>query len=142
MELEAFSGSISPWQPGLLSIGLFTFMVLGLLAILLFLTSWLGEKKPSPEKAVPYECGVIPTGSARFRYPLPFYLVAVFFLIFDMEAAYVFAWAVAVKDLSWPGWFQISFFIIVLLLSLFYLWKKGGLDWRPVTSKSPTSQKR
>ncbi len=137
MRPEAFSSAISPWEPGLLSLALFTAMVLGVLAILLVLTSWLGEKKPTPEKAVPYECGVIPTGSARFRYPLPFYLVAVFFLIFDVEAAYVFAWAVAVYDLGWAGWLQISFFIIVLLLSLFYLWKKGGLDWRPVISKSP-----
>jgi NADH-quinone oxidoreductase subunit A len=123
--------ALTPWAPQLLSFGFYFIIVLGLLAVLLFLTSWLGEKKPDPEKARPYECGIIPTGWARFRYPVPFYLVAVFFLIFDVEAAFVFSWAVAMEDLSWLGWLQISFFIIVLLLSLFYIWKKGGLDWRP-----------
>jgi NADH-quinone oxidoreductase subunit A len=124
--------TLSPWTPGLLSFGLFVALVLALLGALLFLTAWLGEKKPGPEKARPYECGVIPTGWAGFRYPVPFYLVAVFFLIFDVEAAFIFSWAVAMEDLGWSGWLQISFFIIVLLLSLFYLWKKGGLDWSPV----------
>jgi NADH-quinone oxidoreductase subunit A len=122
---------LSPWVPEFLSFALYVAMVAGLLAVLLFLTGWLGEKKPDPEKARPYECGVIPTGGARFRYPVPFYLVAVFFLIFDVEAVFIFSWAVAMEDLSWRGWLQISFFIIVLLLSLFYIWKKGGLDWRP-----------
>ncbi len=126
--------ALSPWIPGLFSLALYTAMVLGLLGIVLFLTGWLGEKKIDPEKARPYECGVIPTGGARFRYPVPFYLVAVFFLIFDVEAAFIFAWAVAVNDLSWRGWWQITFFIIVLLVSLFYLWKKGGLDWKPLAS--------
>lgn len=121
--------TLSPWVPGLFSIALFVAIVGGLLTALLFLTSWLGEKKPGVEKNRPYECGVIPTGWARFRYPVPFYLVAVFFLIFDVEAAFVFSWAVAMEDLSWRGWLQISYFIIVLLLSLFYIWKKGGLDW-------------
>jgi len=125
------SAALSPWTPELLSFGFYVVIVLGLLAVLLFLTSWLGEKKPDPEKARPYECGIIPTGWARFRYPVPFYLVAVFFLIFDVETAYIFSWAVAMEDLSWRGWLQISFFIIVLLLSLFYIWKKGGLDWSP-----------
>ena len=123
--------SLSPLAPGLFSFGLFVAIVLVLLAVLLFLTGWLGERRPDPEKARPYECGVIPTGGARFRYPVPFYLVAVFFLIFDVEAAFIFAWAVAMEDLSWRGWLQMSFFIIILLLSLFYIWKKGGLDWSP-----------
>jgi NADH-quinone oxidoreductase subunit A len=133
--------SLSPWTPGLLSLVLYTALVVGLLAILLFLTSWLGEKKIDPEKARPYECGVIPTGGARFRFPVPFYLVAVFFLIFDVEAAFIFAWAVAMEKLGWLGWLQISFFIIVLLVSLFYLWAKGGLDWRPQASRSPIAPK-
>ncbi|MGA7577546.1 MAG: NADH-quinone oxidoreductase subunit A [Desulfobaccales bacterium] len=120
----------SPWIPGLLSLVLYAALVLGLLALLLFLTRWLGEQRPSPEKALPYECGVIPTGGAWFRYPVAFYLVAVFFLIFDVESALIFSWAVAIEELSWRGWLQISFFIIVLLASLVYLWKKGGLDWR------------
>jgi len=106
-------------------------LVLGLLGLILVLTVWLGEKKDTEEKLGPYECGVIPTGLARLHYPVPFYLVATFFLIFDVEAAFIFAWAIALRPLGWLGWLRISFFIIVLLVSLFYLWKKGGLDWGP-----------
>jgi NADH-quinone oxidoreductase subunit A len=137
---EVTPATLSPWTPGLFSFALYVAIVAGLLAILLFLTSWLGERKPGLEKARPYECGVIPTGWARFRYPVPFYLVAVFFLIFDVEAAFIYAWAVAMADLSWLGWLRISFFIIVLLLSLVYIWKKGGLDWSPKPSPPPTSR--
>ena len=124
------AAAFSPWEPGILSLLLYAGMVLALVAVLLFLCSWLGEKKKTPEKLRPYECGVIPSGSARFRYPVPFYLVAIFFLIFDVEAVFIFAWAVAFDQLGWTGWFGISFFIVVLLLSLFYIWRKGGLDWR------------
>jgi len=129
---------ISPFEPGILSLGLYAGMALILIGVLLFFTWWLGEKKPSMEKLRAYECGIIPTGSARFRYPVPFYLVAIFFLIFDAEAAFVFAWAIAFRELGWTGWLQISFFIVILLLSLLYIWKKGGLDWgrkapRPLT---------
>ena len=118
------------WKPGVFSLAIYSFMVLALIGVLLFLTGWLGEKKTSPEKEQPYECGIKPTGSAWFRYPVPFYLVAAFFLIFDLEAVFIFAWAVAFEELGWMGWLRITFFILVLLLSLFYIWKKGGLDWR------------
>jgi NADH-quinone oxidoreductase subunit A len=126
--------NFSPWEPGLLSLALYTALVLGLLLLLLFLAGWLGESQKTPEKLRPYECGVIPTGPARFRQPVPFYLVAIFFLIFDVEAAYIFAWAVAFGPLGWLGWLQISFFIIILLIGLLYLWQKGGLDWGPAAA--------
>jgi NADH-quinone oxidoreductase subunit A len=106
-------------------------LVLSLMALLLFLASWLGEKKETPEKVRAYESGVIPTGSARLRYPVPFYLVAVFFLIFDVEAAFVFSWAVASYGLGWLGWVEICFFITMLLFGLVYIWNKGGLEWGP-----------
>ena len=121
----------------MLSLGLYTALVLGLLGVILFLTSWLGQKKDTEEKLRPYECGVIPTGSARLHHPVPFYLVATFFLIFDVEAAFIFTWAIALRPLGWAGWLQMSFFIIVLLVSLFYLWKKGGLDWGPGNHRTP-----
>ena len=127
------AGVLSPWEPGIFSLAVYGLMVLGLVAVLLLLASWLGEKKPNLEKLRPYESGVIPTGSARLRYPVPFYMVAIFFLIFDVEAAYIFAWAVAYDGLGWSGWLQISFFIFVLLLGLIYIWKKGGLEWGPTS---------
>ena len=125
------AGVLSPWEPGIFSLTIYLILVLAFVAIQLFLASWLGEKKKSLEKSRPYECGIIPTGTARLRYPVPFYLVAIFFLIFDVEGAYIFTWAVAYEDLGWPGWMQVSFFIVLLLIGLLYIWKKGGLDWRP-----------
>ena len=124
------SHAYSPWTPGVLSLGLYAGVVVVAIAVLLFLIARLGERKQRPEKQRPYECGVIPTGFARFRYPIPFYLVALFFVIFDVEAVYIFAWAVAFDELGWTGYLQISFFIVVLLFSLFYVWRKGALDWK------------
>jgi NADH-quinone oxidoreductase subunit A len=134
-------GSLTPWEPGFLSLLIYCLLVFVLVGILLFLSSWLGEKKKEPDKPIPFECGIIPTGSARFRYPVPFYLVAAFFLIFDVEAVYILSWAIAVEPLGWPGWWQISFFIIILLISLFYIWKKGGLEWGPTAAKTPRAPK-
>lgn len=104
-------------------------IILALLLVILFLTRWLGERRPTEIKEAPYECGIIPTGNARFPYPAPFYLVAIFFLIFDVEGAFIFSWAIAFDRLGWLGWLQISLFIIILLISLMYLWRKGGLEW-------------
>ncbi len=126
---DVISG-FSPWEPGIFSLVLYAVMVFSLVGVLLFFCGWLGEKKTTFEKATPYECGIIPTGSAWFRYPVPFYLVALFFLIFDLETVFIFAWAVAFDELGWIGWLRITFFIVVLLLSLFYVWKKGGLNWK------------
>ena len=125
--------SFSTWEPGILSLGLYALMVCALIAVLLFLCAWLGEKKKNPEKERPYECAVIPTGTARIRYPVPFYLIAIFFLIFDVEAAFIFSWAVAFVQLGWAGWFCILFFIAILLLCLVYIWRKEGLNWKTMT---------
>jgi len=124
---------LSPWEPNIFSMTLYGFMVTVLIAVLLFISSWLGQKKPSPEKLRVYESGIIPTGTARLRYPVPFYLVAIFFLIFDVEGAFIFSWAIACENLGWSGWFQITFFIFVLMLGLVYIWVKGGLEWGPRT---------
>jgi NADH-quinone oxidoreductase subunit A len=124
-------GSLSPWEPGVFSLVVFGLMIVALIALLLFVASWLGQKTSNSEKLRPYESGVIPTGSARLWYPVPFYLVAIFFLIFDVEGAYIFSWAIAWENLGWTGWLQIGFFIGELILGLVYIWKKGGLEWGP-----------
>jgi NADH-quinone oxidoreductase subunit A len=129
MQPVAYEKMLSPFVPGIFSLAVYTVIVLVLIGALLFIASWLGEKKPQPTKLIPYESGIIPTGSARLRYPVPFYLVAIFFLLFDVEGAFIFSWAVAWKELGWQGWFQICFFIGVLIIGLIYVWVKGGLDW-------------
>jgi NADH-quinone oxidoreductase subunit A len=129
-------GWFSPWEPGLLSLALYTLLVLGAVAALLIISAVIGEKKPGAEKLRPYESGVIPTGSARLRYPVPFYLVAIFFLLFDIEAAFIMSWAVSFRSLGWAGWSAIVFFIAMLGLGLVYIWVKGGLAWGPMRRKS------
>jgi len=94
------------------------------------------RKKSNPDKLRPYESGIIPTGTALLRYPIPFYKVAIFFMLFDVEAAFIFSWAIAFRPLCWLGWFQITFFIFVLIAGLVYIWLKGELEWGP----KPTRQ--
>ena len=130
MEPISLSNSLSPWSPGALSLLLYIVLVIAALVVLLFIIYYVGEKKPGSEKSRAYECGIIPTGSSRFRYPVPFYLVAVFFVVFDVETVFIYAWAAAFKELGWSGYFRIAVFIGVLLLSLIYIWRKGGLDWK------------
>ncbi len=137
MEPLPQNGLFSPWEPGVLALAVYTAVVVAMIAAILFLTERLGPKRESPVKDSPYESGIAPTGSARFLYPVPFYLVATFFLIFDVEAVYIFSWAVAFRGLGWGGWLQMSFFIVVLFVSLVYIWKKGGLDWGPEGRTQP-----
>ena len=131
----------SPWEPGLLSLVIYAFLVCLVVSAMLFFAARLGKGQPAPDKTLPYESGVHPTGSARFPFPVPFYLLATFFLIFDVEALFILSWAVAAEPLGWEGWMQITFFIIVLLLSLFYLWEKGGLEWGPKSPGTPAGPK-
>jgi NADH-quinone oxidoreductase subunit A len=129
----AVSSALSPWQPGIFSLVLYGLVVLTVIAAMIFLASWLGEKRPGVEKQRAYESGIIPTGAARLQNPVPFYMVAIFFLLFDVEGAFIFSWAVACRDLGWAGWLQMTFFILILLYGLVYIWQKGGLEWGPTS---------
>ncbi|MBW2641702.1 MAG: NADH-quinone oxidoreductase subunit A, partial [Deltaproteobacteria bacterium] len=95
MHPVTIAGTLSPWEPAVFSLVIYGMMILALVTALLFIASWLGEKKINPDKLRPYESGIIPTGSARLRYPVSFFLIAVFFLIFDVEGAYIFSWAIS-----------------------------------------------
>ncbi len=135
MNPSAPSAMFEPWNPGIFSLTVYTLIVLAIIALLLFVSSFLGERKTNPDKLRPYESGIIPTGTARLKFPVPFYLVAIFFLIFDVEGAFIFSWAVAARETSWSGWFQMTYFIFVLILGLVYIWRKGGLEWGPDSAK-------
>jgi NADH-quinone oxidoreductase subunit A len=89
----------------------------------------LGERHREHATGEPYESGILPTDSARLRISAQFYLVAMFFLIFDLEAAFIFAWAVALREVGWTGYLEILVFIVVLVVALVYLWRTGALDW-------------
>ena len=103
-------------------------LVILLVVLLLALSALLGERHHEPGTSAPYESGVVSTGSARLRFDATFYLIAVFFIIFDLEAAFILSWAVALRDLGWAGYIEGVVFIGVLLAGLAYLWRSGGLD--------------
>jgi len=89
----------------------------------------LGMRKPTPAKQAPYECGMQPVGTARERFSVKFYLVAMLFLLFDIEAVFLFPWAVVYRDLKLFGFFEMLLFIAVVLAGYVYVWKKGALEW-------------
>jgi len=129
--ISASNGEKPASGSDLASLGIYTIMVVVILGLLMFLATWLGQKRHTPEKDRPYESGVIPTGRARLRVPVQFYLVAIFFIIFDLEAVFVYSWAVAFDILGWAGYAYITFFIVTLFAGLVYVWKKKGLEWGP-----------
>ena len=115
---------------------LYLALVVGLVCLMLFVPYFLGGRRRSRAVNQPYECGILPVGSTHFRVPIPFYLFAIFFVIFDLEAVFLFAWAIAVKETGWPGFVEALVFIVVLLVALVYLWRLGALDWRTQRQKS------
>jgi NADH-quinone oxidoreductase subunit A len=104
-------------------------VVVVLVGFLLVVTHLLGERHRERGTGVPYESGMLPTGSARLRFSADFYLVAMFFVIFDVSAVFLFAWAVAVRDLGWTGYAAILLFMLESLAGLAYLWRTGAFDW-------------
>jgi NADH-quinone oxidoreductase subunit A len=115
--------------PGWLPILIMIVLGAGFAAGALVLSSFLGPRNPTPEKLAPYECGMPPVGDARERQSVKFYLVAMIFLLFDIEVAFLYPWAMALRDLRWVGFFQIVVFFALLLAGYVYVWKKGVLDW-------------
>ena len=116
---------IHGWIPILIMIGLGA----GFGAFNVLLSFLLGPNKPTPEKLAPYECGMPPVGDARERHPVQFYLVAMIFLLFDIEVAFLYPWAMALRDLGWGGFVQVVLFMALLLAGYTYVWRKGALDW-------------
>lgn len=102
----------------------------------------LGERHKERATDAPYESGVVSFGSARLRLSAKFYLVALFFVIFDLEATFIFAWAVALYDVGWKGYIEMSVFIVILFAALIYLWRLGALDWNPRPTKRVRSDAR
>jgi len=92
-------------------------------------SSILAPRRPSPEKGAPYECGMPPVGNARERHSVKFYLVAMIFLLFDIEVAFLYPWAMALRDLGSTGFLQVLLFIAILAAGYVYVWRKGALDW-------------
>ena len=114
---------------GWLSILLMIALGAGFAVISVVLSSVLGPRNPSPEKSAPYECGMPAIGDARDRQSVKFYLVAMIFLLFDIEVAFLYPWAMALRELGWNGLVQVVLFMTLLLAGYVYVWRKGALDW-------------
>jgi NADH-quinone oxidoreductase subunit A len=114
---------------GWLSILIMIALGAGFAGVSILLSSLLGPSKPSAEKSAPYECGMPAVGDARERQSVKFYLVAMIFLLFDIEVAFLYPWAMALRDLGWTGFTQVVLFMALLLAGYTYVWRKGALDW-------------
>jgi NADH-quinone oxidoreductase subunit A len=111
-------------------LALYFFSAIALAVIMIGSSYLLGESHKERTTGDPYESGMVVTGSSHVRLNAPFYLIAVFFVIFDLETLFVISWAVAIRELGWPGYIEMSIFIAVLFVSLIYLWRLGALDLR------------
>lgn len=113
------------------SFAVYLLAVGALCAFMLGASSLLGGRDWGRAKNDPFESGVVSQGGAHVRFSAKFYLVAMFFVIFDVEALFLFAWAVSVREVGWAGFIEVTIFIAVLLAGLVYIWRLGALDWAP-----------
>lgn len=113
-------------------LALYFAVVVLLVAAMLALSYVLGQRHREPATGEFYEGGIVSEGTARVRMSARFYLVAMFFVIFDLESVFIFAWAIAGRELGWSGYWELVVFIGLLVAALVYLWKIGALDWATV----------
>jgi NADH-quinone oxidoreductase subunit A len=104
-------------------------MTIGLAFIIIILSTILGTRKPTKTKLMPYECGMEPIGSARGRFSIKFFIIAMLFIIFDIEVIFLYPWAVIFRELKLFGFVEMGIFILILFLGLIYVWRKGALEW-------------
>ena len=118
---------------GYLPILLFLGIALALSSAFVFLpmvaSRFTGSHKPNPEKLSEYECGFPAFEDSRSQFDVRFYLVAILFIIFDLEAAFLFPWAVSLGEIGWAGWGAMMIFLAELVIGYVYAWKKGALEW-------------
>jgi NADH-quinone oxidoreductase subunit A len=117
-------------------LAVYFFIVIALVTAMIGISFFLGERHKERTTGEPYESGIIPTRSARTPFDVRFYLIAVFFVIFDLEALFIFAWAVALRELGWTGYVEILIFIGFLVAALVYLWRIGALELRTTKQKA------
>jgi NADH-quinone oxidoreductase subunit A len=129
--------STTEWHAmGWLGILIMLVLGVGFAGVMIGLGLVLGPRNPTPEKLAPYECGMPAVGDARERQSVKFYLVAMIFLLFDVEVAFLYPWAMALRTLGWAGFIQIVTFFLILSVGYVYVWRKGVLDWGPAASSA------
>ena len=120
---------LSDFLKDYLSIILFLIIALGLSVAFIVINFILSPKKPDPEKLSAYECGFEPFDDSRMEFDVRFYLVAILFIIFDLEIAFLFPWAISLGKIGIVGFWSMMFFLLVLTIGFVYEWKRGALDW-------------
>jgi len=110
-------------------------IVISLIGAILGLSYFLGQRHHDRATGEPFESGILSTGSARLRFSSQFYLIAMLFVIFDVETIFIFSWAIAFRELGWFGYFGVLTFIILLVVVLIYEWRNGALDFGPDGNK-------
>jgi NADH-quinone oxidoreductase subunit A len=121
----------------------FAIYICGVIFICVFMLAvpvFMGGRSRGKAKTEPFESGVVSVGGARLRFSAKFYLIAMFFVIFDIEALFLYAWAVSVRESGWPGFIEALIFILVLLVGLIYVWRVGALDWSPAARRRRLGQ--
>ncbi len=103
--------------------------VIALVLTMLGLSWVLGQRRANKATNEPFESGVVSVGSSQIRISVEFYLIAIFFVIFDLETVFIFAWAIAFFELGWPGYFAMLVFVVILVVALVYEWRSGALEW-------------
>jgi NADH-quinone oxidoreductase subunit A len=116
--------------------------VLAITGIMLGGAHFLGQRHHAKAADEPFESGIVPTGDVHIRFSVQFYLLAIFFVIFDMESVFLFAWSVALQESGWSGFIEALIFISVLIAGLTYLWAIGALDWRTIRQRTDSSGNR
>src|SRR3984893_11913695 len=126
---------------GWLSILIMIVLGAGFALVSVALSNVPGPSKPTAQKSAPYECGMPPVGDARERQSVKFYLVAMLFLLFDIDVAFLYPWALALRDLGWGAFVQVVLFVGLLMSGYVYVWRKGALDWGNAAAKAHDRRK-
>jgi NADH-quinone oxidoreductase subunit A len=129
-------------SPAVWSLAAFFILVVLLVTFIVAVSFVLGQRHRGRTTDEIFECGLVSTGSARVRFAAKFYLMAMFFVIFDLESAFIFVWSIGVRELGWIGYLEVSIFIGIRLAALFYLWRVGALEWGTLKQKKDTQKIR
>lgn len=123
-----------------LSFGIFLAIIALVCLLMIGVSYFLGGRYRGRAKNDPFESGVVSSGSARLRLSAKFYLTAMFFVLFDVEALYLYAWAVSAREVGWAGFIEAAIFMLVLFAGLVYIWRIGALDWAPESRRRKARQ--
>jgi len=110
-------------------LAVYFFAAVAIVAGMIMMSYYLGERHRERATGEPYESGIASTGTAHIRFDVKFYLIAMFFVIFDLETVFIFAWAVSLREAGWKGYIEMLIFIGILVAALMYLWRRGALEW-------------